>query len=89
MAAPSRRDRTRPVELLGLSGIFAVFVGLVVLMSTREAVLALIFAGIAFIVSLVGLAMLSLAVRPDKDEELDLLAQDADEQDRGQEPKGH
>ncbi|CAN5120803.1 hypothetical protein BH11ACT5_BH11ACT5_02320 [soil metagenome] len=89
MAAPSRRDRTRPVELLGLSGIFAVFVGLVVLMSTRELVLALIFAGIAFIVSLVGLAMLSLAVRPDKDEQLDLLAQDADEQDRGQDPKGH
>ena len=89
MAAPSRRDRTRPVELLGLSGIFAVFVGLVVLMSTREPVLALIFAGIAFIASLVGLAMLSLAVRPDKDEQLDLLAQDADEQDRGQDPKGH
>ena len=84
MAGPSRRDRTRPVELLGLSAIFAVFVGLVVLMSTREVVLALIFAGIAFIVSLVGLAMLSLAVRPDKDEQLDL-----DEQDRGQDPKGH
>jgi len=79
MAAPSRRDRARPVELLGLSGIFAVFVGLVVLMSTRELVLALIFLGIAFIVSLVGLAMLSLAVRPDKDEQLDL-----DEQDRGE-----
>lgn len=86
MAAPSRRDRTRPAELLGLSAVFAVFVGLVVLMSTRELVLALIFLGIAFIVSLVGLAMLSLAVRPDKDEKLDLLSQDADEQDRG---KGH
>ena len=79
MAAPSRRDRTRPVELIGLSAIFGVFVGLVVLMSTREVVLALIFAGLAFIVSLVGLAMLSLAVRPDKDEKLDL-----DEQDRSQ-----
>jgi len=79
MAAPSRRDRTRPVELIGLSAVFAVFVGLVVLMSTRELVLALIFLGIAFIVSLVGLAMLSLAVRPDKDEKLDL-----DEQDRSQ-----
>ena len=79
MAAPSRRDRTRPVELIGLSAIFGVFVGLVVLMSTRELVLALIFAGIAFIVSLVGLAMLALAVRPDKDEKLDL-----DEQDRSQ-----
>lgn len=84
MAAPSRRDRTRPAELLGLSAIFAVFVGLVVLMSTRELVLALVFAGIAFIVSLVVLAMLALAVRPDKDEKLDL-----DEQDRGQDPKGH
>ena len=82
MAAPSRRDRTRPAELLGLSAILAVFVGLVVLMSTRELVLALIFLGIAFIVSLVGLAMLSLAVRPDKDEQLDLLSQDADQQDR-------
>ena len=79
MSAPSRRERTRPVELIGLSAVFAVFVGLVVLMSTREFVLALIFAGIAFIVSLVGLAMLSLAVRPDKDEKLDL-----DEQDRSQ-----
>lgn len=81
---PSRRDRTRPVELLALSAGFAIFVGLVVLMSTRETVLALIFAGIAFIVSLVVLAMLALAVRPDKDEKLDLLAQDADEQDRRQ-----
>ena len=79
MAAPSRRERTRPVELIGLSAIFGVFVGLVVLMSTREVVLALIFAGLAFIVSLVGLAMLSLAVRPDKDEKLDI-----DEQDRSQ-----
>lgn len=84
MATPSRRDRTRPVELIGLSAIFAVFVGLVVLMSTREVVLALIFAGIAFIVSLVGLAMLALAVRPDSDEKLDLLAQDSDEEDRRQ-----
>ena len=47
MTAPSRRDRTRPLELLGLSGVFAVFVGVVVLISTREIVLALIFAGIA------------------------------------------
>ena len=79
MAVPSLRDRTRPVELIGLSAIFAVFVGLVVLMSTREVVLALVFFGLAFIVSLVGLAMLSLAVRPTGDEKLDL-----DEQDRAQ-----
>jgi len=76
---PSRRDRTRPVELLGLAAVFGVFAGLVVLMSTREVVLALIFAGIGFIVSLVVLAMLALAMRPTGDEKLDL-----DEQDRSQ-----
>ena len=89
MANPSKRDRTRPVELIGLSAILGVFAGLVVLMSTRSIVDALVFAGLGFIVSLVVLAMLSLAVRPDKDEKLDLLAQDADEKDRGKGPAGH
>ena len=79
MSAPSRRDRTRPLELLGLSAVFAIFAGVVVLMSTRDIVLALIFLGIAFIVSLVVLAMLALATRPTGDEQLDL-----DEQDRNQ-----
>lgn len=84
MAGPSRRDRTRPIELLGLSAVFAIFVGLVVLMSTREVVLAVVFLGIAFIVSLVGLAMLSLAASPDSGEKLDL-----DEQDSDQKRSGH
>lgn len=60
---PSRRERTRPAELLGLSGVLALFVGLTVLMSTRDVVLALIFLGVAFIVALMVLAMLALAVR--------------------------
>lgn len=64
--------------MLGLSGIFAVFTGLVVFMSTRDWMLGLIFAGIAFIVSLVVIAMLMLAVRPDKDELLDMDEQDRD-----------
>lgn len=76
---PSRKDRTRPLELIGLSGILAIFTGLVVLMSTRELILAVIFLGIAFIVSLVVLAMLALAVRPTGEEQIDL-----DEQDRSQ-----
>ncbi|MGV8858406.1 hypothetical protein [Rhodoglobus sp.] len=78
MDSPNKRDRTRPAEMLGLSGIFAVFTGLVVFMSTREWMLGLIFAGIAFIVSLVTIAMLVLAIRPDKDELLDLDEQDRD-----------
>jgi uncharacterized membrane protein HdeD (DUF308 family) len=85
MAQPSFRDRTKPVELLVISAVLGIFAGLVVLMSTREIVLALIFLGIAFIVSLVVLAMLALAVAPTGEEKLDL-----DEQDRGQDgPKGH
>jgi len=79
MAKPSFRDRTRPAELLGLSTVLGLFAGLVVLMATREVVLALIFFAIAFIVSLVGLAMLALAVSPTRDEKLDI-----DEQDREQ-----
>lgn len=85
MAGPSFRDRTKPVELIVISAVLGLFAGLVVLMSTREIILALIFLGIAFIVSLVVLAMLALAVAPTGDEKLDL-----DEQDRGQDgPKGH
>ena len=77
MVSPDKRDRTRPAEILGLSGIFGVFAGLVVVMSTRDWMLGLIFAGIAFIVTLVVIAMLTLAIRPDKNELIDL-----DEQDR-------
>jgi hypothetical protein len=84
MTEPSRRDRTRPIELLALAGGFAVFAGLVVLLSTRDIMLSLIFAGVAFIVGLVVLAMLALATRPTGDEELDLR-----EQDDQQGPQGH
>jgi hypothetical protein len=81
VAKPSRKDRTRPVELLVLSGVMAVFTGLIVLMSTRDVILSVIFLGIAFIVVLVVLAMLVLAVRPDGAELTDL-----DEQNH---PGGH
>ena len=84
MTTPSRRDRSRPAELLAIAGVLALFAGLVVLMSTRDPVLALIFFGIGFIVSLVVLAMLALAVAPTGEEKLDLLSQDSDEQDRSQ-----
>lgn len=85
MAGPSRRDRTRPAELLGISVVLAVFAGLVVLMSTRDLALSAIFFGVAFIVSLVVLAMLALAVAPSGDERLDLDQQDRDEEGR----RGH
>ena len=77
---PNRRDRTRPAELLGLSGVFAVFVGLISFMATRDLILALIFLGVTFILSLVILATLALTVNSEPSaEERD----DLDEQDRG------
>ncbi len=73
---PTRRDRFRPVELLVLSAIVAVFVGLVVAGSTRDIGLGGIFAGVGFIVSLVVLATLAITTRPDEAERRDLDDQD-------------
>ena len=86
MTQPSLRERMRPVELLLISAGLGLFAGLVVFMSTREIVLGLIFLGIAFIVSLVGLAMLALAVQPTGDEKSDLAEQDRNDERRN---RGH
>jgi len=72
MTTPSRRDRVRPAELLGLSAVFGAFTGIVVLMTTRQLNLALIFLCVAFIVALVVIAMLSLATTPNADERTEL-----------------
>ena len=78
MTTPSLRDRLRPFELLALSGVVALFVGVIVWGSSREPELGLIFGGVSFVVTLVVLAMLALAVGPTGEERIDL-----DEQDRG------
>ncbi|KIP51412.1 hypothetical protein [Leucobacter komagatae] len=61
---PSRRERLKPLELIGFSGVLAVFAGLIVLMGSRSFVLMLIFMAIAFIVSLVFVALLGLGGKP-------------------------
>jgi hypothetical protein len=76
MVVPKLRDRMKPAELLGMSGVFALFSGLVVLLVTREIILSLVFLGVVFIVSVVIIAMLVLAAKPDMDEEHDLYEQD-------------
>ncbi len=73
---PSRKDRLRPFEFIVMAAIIAVFIGLVVLMSTRQPTLALVFGGVAFIVSLVVIAMLALAMKPNAAEKIDLTEQD-------------
>lgn len=87
---PSRQDRLRPWEFVGMAAIISVFIGLVVLGSTRELNVALVFFGVAFIVSLVVIAMLSLAVKPDELEQSDLAEQDGERgTSDGKPPIGH
>jgi len=63
--SPERRLRTRPVELVLLAAGIAVFVGVVVLIATRDGTVALVFTGAAFIVALLMFAMLALAESSD------------------------
>jgi len=58
--APTLRERLRPLELLGISGALGIFAGLVTMLSTRQWILSLVVLGIAFVLSLVVLAMLAL-----------------------------
>jgi len=69
VTVPSRRDRTRPAELLGLSAALAAVTGLITFFGTRNLLLAAEFTGVAFIVSLVVFAMLLLAVSPKRDDD--------------------
>ena len=76
MTIPSRQERLRPIEFVALSAIVAFFIGLVVLMSSRNFESALIFCGISFIVSLVVIAMLAMAAQPSAAEKDDLSEQE-------------
>jgi uncharacterized membrane protein YkgB len=82
MNTPTRRDRLRPLEFLLIAGVLALFTGLIVLATTREPLLAIVSFGIAFIVTLVTIALLELAMKPNAEEKLDLRDQDAHRDDR-------
>jgi hypothetical protein len=83
-AQPTRRDRFLPAELLGISGALGVFVGLIVLIATREFILAGVSLGIAFILSLVFMALFALAFKPNAAE-----VHDIEEQNKDDRPSGH
>lgn len=71
---PTRRDRLRPLELVGFSGVLAVFAGLVVMfvLRTPEGVVdfarAGIVAGAVFIVSLLTVALIGLGGKPSEED---------------------
>jgi hypothetical protein len=74
---PTRRDRFRPAQLLGISAGLGEFEGIIVLSATREFILAGVALGIAFIVSLVLMALFALAFKPTAAEVEDIHEQDA------------
>jgi uncharacterized membrane protein YgaE (UPF0421/DUF939 family) len=73
---PSWREVLKPAELIGIAFVIAIFVGLIALLSTREPLLALIGAGVAFIVTLIVLAMFTLSFAPSDNEKIDIREQD-------------
>ena len=72
---PSRRDRLRPLELVGFSGVLAIFAALVVLLVLRtpegvpDFAFAGIAAGIAFIVALMMVALIGLGGKPSEEDQ--------------------
>lgn len=79
---PTLREVLRPAELIGFAAILAVFVGLVLILATRDWILTVIGLGVAFIVALVVLAMFVLGLKPDAEEQADIAEQNG-------EPRGH
>lgn len=65
---PSRRDRLKPLELLGFSAVIALFSGLVVLGVSRGPVLALVFATIVFIACVLMVALVGLGGKPSEED---------------------
>ena len=69
---PSRSDRLKPAELLGISGAMALFVALTILLTTRDLMFSAIGLGVTFIVALVVIAMFVLGMKPNASEQIDL-----------------
>lgn len=64
-AGPSRRERGRPWELVGIAAVMGVVIGVLVFFGTHRFMESLIWTGITFVVALVGLAMLALTTKPE------------------------
>ncbi len=79
MTTPTLRERLKPIELVIVSAVIAVVTALIVLLSSRDFILSAITLGITFIVCLVVMAMFVLAIKPNKNELLDIQELDSAE----------
>lgn len=61
---PTRRQRLKPFEYLAFAAAAGAFIALVILLTVRDVVLALIFGGVGFIGTLLITATLMLAIKP-------------------------
>ena len=91
---PTRSEILKPVELVGISAVMALFVGLTILLATRNLPLSSIALGITFIVALVVIAMLALGMKPTAAEKDDLDEQNSTGRagtptEPGDSPSGH
>jgi len=81
---PTRSEILKPVELVAISAAMGLFVGLTIMLATRNLALSSISLGITFIIALVVIAMFTLSMKPDEAEKSDL-----DEQNQSGKNKGH
>lgn len=72
---PTRSEVLKPIELVGISAAMGLFVGLTILLTTRNWALSSIALGITFIIALVVIAMLALGIKPTEAEKSDLREQ--------------
>ena len=61
---PTRRQQLKPFEYLAFAAFAGIFVALVVMLTVRDVVLALVFGGVGFIGTLLITATLMLAIKP-------------------------
>ena len=80
---PTRSEILKPVELVAISAAMGLFVGLTILLATRNWALSSISLGITFIIALVVIAMFTLSMKPDEAEKSDLEEQDQSGQNKG------
>lgn len=65
---PSKKDKLKPLELVGFSAVLAVFATLIVLMTTKNLQLALIVLALVFIVTLMVVALIGLGIKPNPED---------------------